>query len=90
MNDLISRQAAIDACTRVRKLQAYDEIEEIKALPSANAEPVKHGRWLDMQYPLVGHTFISCSECGERLDIDSSYKSIINYCPNCGSKMDGE
>ena len=32
--DLISRQAAIDACIRVRELGAYDEIEEIKALPS--------------------------------------------------------
>ena len=50
--------------------------------------PVKHGHWIDMQYPLAGHTFISCSECGERLDIDSSYKSIINYCPNCGARMD--
>lgn len=35
MDDLISRQAAIDACIRVRELRAYDEIEEIKALPSA-------------------------------------------------------
>lgn len=54
----------------------------------ATARPMKHGRWIDMQYPLAGHTFISCSECGERLAIDSSYKSIINYCPICGSKMD--
>lgn len=35
MKDLISRQAAIDACIRVREHRAYDEIEEIKALPSA-------------------------------------------------------
>ena len=56
---------------------------------NVEAEPRKHGRWIDMQYPLAGHTLISCSECGERLDIDSSYKSIINYCPNCGAMMDG-
>ena len=36
--DLISRQAAIDACIRVREYRAYDEIEEIKALPSAQPE----------------------------------------------------
>lgn len=49
----------------------------------------RHGRWIDMQYPLAGHTYISCSECREGLAIDSSYKSIINYCPNCGARMDG-
>ena len=38
MKDTIYRQDAIDACLRVRELRAYDEIEEIKALPSA--EPV--------------------------------------------------
>ena len=38
MDDLISRQAAIDACIRVQEYHAYDEIEEIKALPSAQPE----------------------------------------------------
>ena len=42
MNDLIDRQAAIDACIRVRELRAYDEIEEIEALPSAQPEQ----RWI--------------------------------------------
>lgn len=37
-DDAISRQDAIDACIRVRELRAYDEIEEIKALPSAQPE----------------------------------------------------
>ena len=39
--DLISRQAAIDACIRVREYRAYDEIEEIKALPSAQPKIVR-------------------------------------------------
>lgn len=42
MDDLISRQAAIDACIKVRELHAYDEIEEIKHLPSAQPEQ----RWI--------------------------------------------
>ena len=37
-SNCISRQAAIDACIRVREYRAYDEIEEIKALPSAHPE----------------------------------------------------
>lgn len=73
-----------------RRGEAREILNSIQTLPSIDAEPIKHGRWIDMQYPLAGHTFISCSECGEKLDIDGSYKSIINYCPNCGAKMDGK
>lgn len=41
MNDPIERQAAIDACIRVREYRAYDEIEDIKALPPAQREPIR-------------------------------------------------
>ena len=46
-DDVIYRQAAIDACIRVRELRAYDEIEEIKALPSAQPEIIycKDCKW---------------------------------------------
>lgn len=84
MGNLISREDVIEEYIVNFGLT----IEDIERIPAVDAEPRKHGKWIDMQYPLAGHTFISCSECGERLDIDSSYKSIINYCPNCGSKMD--
>lgn len=84
MSDLIRREDVIEEYIVSFGLT----IEDIERIPAVDAEPVKHGRWVDMQYPLAGHTFISCSECGERLDIDSSYKSIINYCPNCGAKME--
>ena len=39
MSDLIERQVAIDAVVRVREHHAYDEIEELNALPSAQPEP---------------------------------------------------
>lgn len=38
--DTIYRQDAIDACIRVQEHHAYDEIEEIKALPPADVQPV--------------------------------------------------
>ena len=50
--DLIERQAAIDACIRVRELRAYDEIEEIKALPSAQPEII---RCKDCKYNVSSH-----------------------------------
>lgn len=52
-------------------------IAEIAGLPTIEAEPVKHGRWM---YPFY------CSECG----FAPYYSSDLtyNYCPNCGARMD--
>ena len=52
-------------------------------LPSADVEPVRHGRWIaDLTNP-YGMRYI-CSEC----DVKRRFRS--NYCPNCGAKMDKE
>ena len=56
-------------------------------LPTIEAEPVKHGRWIydDEAYPggnPYGHYV--CDQCGEYVP----HKT--NYCPNCGAKMDEE
>lgn len=53
------------------------------------AEPVKHGRWLEVQEEqwlveslvTIGY---ECSECG-----NSEGWNKMNYCPNCGAKMNG-
>jgi len=68
-SDTISRQAAIDAVIRVRELHAYDEIEELKALPSVESEPSiplswieKHIEWLkslDNEFANLAATHIS-------------------------------
>ena len=51
--------------------------ERIRAL--YDVEPVRHGRWLDRtQEPGVAE----CSVCG------SAGMFWMNYCPNCGAKMD--
>ena len=50
------------------------------------AEPVRHGRWIDNSYPLEGfpiHRF-NCSECNFLVNRIGQMK----YCPNCGAKMD--
>ena len=48
--------------------------------PTVDAEPVRHGHWIEAKYPLF-----TCSECGATYqDIGYGY----NYCPNCGAKMD--
>ena len=92
MDDLISRQAAIDAMNQIychvemiRKRPVtkgeqalfLDMRETIKALPSA--EPRKKGKWLliDAGY----YDYVKCSQCGETLVWGK------NFCPNCGACM---
>lgn len=55
----------------------------IKALPTIDAEPIKHGRWLPSK---DGHG-CECSECGTAYrwnEIDT-----MRYCKMCGARMDG-
>lgn len=52
---------------------------EVKYATTIEAEPVKHGRCISDIYGM------KCSECDRDL-----YENSINFCPNCGAKMDGE
>lgn len=51
--------------------------EEIDDMPTVDAVPVRHGKWIIED----GH--VCCSECGE---ISKEY----NWCPYCGARMDEE
>lgn len=78
MDDLISRQAAIEAIKTSRYL--VDAMEKIIRLPSAQPEP-KTGKWVD------DPSGYKCSECGGYLEIDCGDMNM-NFCPNCGRKME--
>lgn len=56
--------------------------EKFMALPTVDAVPVKHGRWIKMGH--IEHTWLvsKCSVCGNQT-IDAG-----TYCTNCGAKMD--
>lgn len=61
----------------------------VENMPSADVQPVKHGRWsLSGGYVTTAYGTIRyqiCSVCGANLlenDID------YNYCPICGARMD--
>lgn len=69
----------------------YDKaciIGVIDEQPTAEVEPVKHGRWIyDNQF----HWYrASCSECGYKrvTDIKAEKWNGWKYCPNCGAKME--
>ena len=101
MNDLISRQAAIDAvehitssmsvcvnsdeCHGMKRMQRQTVIE-LTNLPPAQPER-KTGRWIDAAYDFI----ISgrCSVCGWEAHLYEDDVVGMNYCPNCGARMDG-
>ena len=59
-------------------------ITDIGNMPTIDAVPVKHGKWI------VKGQDIFCSVCGEESAYTwSGASKFSNYCPNCGAKMDG-
>lgn len=57
--------------------------------PTVDAEPVRHGKWIDKNTPMHLHSPWNrwkCSVCGECYECSDNFK----YCPHCGAKMDGE
>lgn len=89
MDDLISRQTAIDMlatmqgrCTSKTALIQNSKIwQQIKDLPPAQPER-KKGTWIDLGKDRAIRW--QCSECGRK---DTH---IYNYCPDCGADMRGE
>lgn len=88
MDDLISRQAAIDVLGEeplvwneddagevAERNQWKRDVAAIKALPSAE----RRGRWINCGWS------IKCSICNYDIPF-----TVRNYCPNCGAKMDGD
>lgn len=68
--------------------QAFLEMNEetkkfVLSQPEIDAVPVMHGRWY---WAEDGHC--KCSMCGQYATIKRTVVKT-NFCPNCGSKMDG-
>ena len=56
-------------------------------MPTADVGPVRYGRWVEDKY-----SYEHCSVCGFEWDEPeyvSNFRCTVNYCPNCGAKMDG-
>ena len=51
--------------------------KDLASVPTIEAKPVRHGKWIDREGSW------ECSECHEISCCNG------NYCPNCGAKMDG-
>lgn len=88
MDDLISRQEAIDA---VENCEPGEELFMIESLPSIDA--VKRGEWIATHERTIfsnpdSITYV-CSECGYKIYTIYGMPSTTTYCPSCGSRMEG-
>ena len=102
MYDLISRKALLEAAEHNVEFQegivdVYILESILAGMSAVDAAPVVHGRWIkkkNPQWPAYSHD--CCSVCGwwntkNALSYDGNRKPghSLNYCPNCGAKMDG-
>ena len=62
-------------------------LDEVECFQSADVAPVRHGRWIERKSLHAESGIIAkCSACQK----DVQYLgNPLNFCPNCGAKMDG-
>ena len=60
----------------------------INEAPTVDAEPVRHGYWTNISISVTGNSSAECSLCGTVVHDTFADVNRINYCPNCGAKMD--
>jgi hypothetical protein len=103
MNDVIYKQAAIEVIDAVfpvdpsmseytRGIACGAALAKtyVEQLPSVEAEPVRHGKWLT-DNDAFKRMYLVCSLC-KRATQTPWYVGgfLYDYCPNCGARMDGE
>ena len=68
---------------------------QVQSVPSADVQPVRHGRWVEVKGFTGVEAFgyreecvdgFACSVCDKEVDVS---EGDFRYCPNCGAKMDG-
>lgn len=51
-----------------------------------DVQKVRHGQWINLKISISGDNSAECSLCGAV--VHNNFSNVINYCPNCGAKMD--
>lgn len=103
MDDYISREDAVEwfmsfIMMDEDNIPADTVVGDLKtAIPAADVEPVRHGRWEECDWVDVDeHGFgtrrtfkagLRCSQCACVFKKELLWKR--NWCPNCGAKMEG-
>lgn len=94
MAEYFEREALLTAiCDDMCGLKYTGVCENCKVIalianaPSVDVVPVVHGRWIERRAPhAMGGNSAKCSACNKSVQY---LGNPVNYCPNCGAKMDG-
>ena len=100
---MVNKKRLIDANDLIERLKFKKKISEVglhrglqsamtqcDKAPTVDAVEVVHGKWVDKMV-----RDWHCSVCGKKVPrqvyFDGyCYNDKLNYCPNCGAKMDGD
>ena len=90
MDECIKREAVIEAIMSEPPDAHYPQwyVDKIKSIPAVDVAPVRHAKWVDNH----------CTACGMMPMGDEMWKNrdfepplferFMDYCPNCGAKID--
>lgn len=68
--------------TPVQDSALHDALSKV---PTIDAEPVRHGKWIPISSNKKWIDVSKCSVCGKQYSL---YPLDYDYCPACGSRMD--
>ena len=73
-----------EAISKSEQLQTRDVLKMIEDAPTVPCRIAAGASWLKDDEKYTGHR-VHCSVCGYDIDV----RVRTNYCPACGSRMDG-
>ena len=88
MYEYIERKAIRDALYDADAI-TMSGVKILNQFPAADVAPVRHGRWVDNHCTACGMMPMG-DEMWKLCDFEPPrFEKFMDYCPNCGAKMDG-
>lgn len=95
-----NRNGEIKTIELARLVEVETLYNMVEKLPVTEIASVVHGKWeykvewFDNGFTYIDMVYHKCSECGFKTNwrdkLDDRNKTLYNYCPRCGAKMDIE
>lgn len=83
---VVSMFPTSDECRTARET-ARACAKAVREMEGVDAEPVRHGKWIENY--AYGAWHYDCPFCDDGYAAKEREKKPVNYCSNCGAKMDG-
>ena len=88
MTEYIERKALRDTLYDADAI-TMSGVKILNQFPGADVAPVRHGRWVDNHCTACGMMPMG-DEMWKLCDFEPPrFEKFMDYCPNCGAKMDG-